>query len=102
MQRRSKEIAIRKVNGAESIDIINLLTADILRLALPATIIGTLLAAYVSHVWLLSNFSVTAPHIWIYYILADIAVIALVISCVLSIILRTANENPVNRLKVNA
>ena len=101
VQRRSKEIAIRKVNGAESIDIINLLTADILRLALPATIIGTLLAAYVSHVWLLSNFSVTAPHIWIYYILADIAVIALVISCVLSIILRTANENPVNRLKVN-
>lgn len=102
VQRRSKEIAIRKVNGAESIDIINLLTADILRLALPATIIGTLFAAYIGHVWLLSNFSVTAPHIWIYYILADIAVIALVIACVLTIILRTANENPVNKLKVNA
>lgn len=102
IQRRSKEIAIRKVNGAESIDILNLLIADILRIAIPATVIGSLCAAYISHIWLLSNFSVTAPHLWIYYILADIAVILLVVACVLAIILRTANENPVNKLKVNA
>ena len=102
VQRRSKEIAIRKVNGAGAIDILNLLLGDILRLAVPATVIGTICAAYISHIWLLSNLSVTAPHLWIYYILADIAVLLLVVGCVLTIILRTANENPVNRLKINS
>ncbi|MCM1076109.1 MAG: ABC transporter permease [Bacteroides sp.] len=101
VQRRSKEIAIRKVNGADVIDILNLLIADILRLAIPATVIGSLCAAYINHRWLLPNFTVTPPHIWVYYILADLAVLILVVACVLSIILRTANENPVNRLKID-
>lgn len=98
VQRRSKEIAIRKVNGAEAIDIVNLLLADVLRIAVPAVTIGTLCAAYVGHLWL-ENFTISVPNLWIWYTLAAIAVIILVTACVLSITLRTANENPVNRLK---
>lgn len=98
VQRRSKEIAIRKVNGAEAIDIVNLLLADVLRIAVPAIAIGTLCAAYIGHLWL-ENFTVTAPHLWLWYLLAALAVLILITACILSITLRTANENPVNRLK---
>lgn len=98
VQRRSKEIAIRKVNGAEAIDIVNLLLADVLRIAIPAIAIGTLCAAYIGHLWL-ENFTVTAPHLWLWYLLAALAVLILVTACILAISLRVANENPVNRLK---
>ena len=40
-QRRSKEIAIRKVNGAEAPSILSLLAMDILKVAIGAVILGT-------------------------------------------------------------
>ena len=46
-QRRSKEIAIRKVNGAEASSIISLLTRDVLHMAVPAVLLGTVSAWYV-------------------------------------------------------
>lgn len=98
VQRRSKEIAIRKVNGAESSDIINLLLADTGRIALPAIVIGCLFAAYVGHIWL-SNFTVTASAIWLWYILTGTVVFLLVSGCVLAVTIRVANEKPVRRLK---
>ena len=51
-QRRSKEIAIRKVNGAEAPSILSLLAMDILKVAIGAVILGTGFAWYVSGVWL--------------------------------------------------
>ena len=39
-QRRSKEIAIRKVNGAEASDILRLLSVDILKIAVAAVVAG--------------------------------------------------------------
>lgn len=42
MQRRSKEIAIRKVNGAEASSILLLLSKDIFWTSMPAVCIGTL------------------------------------------------------------
>lgn len=44
VQRRSKEIAIRKVNGAKSWDIVNLLNQNIFWIALPSIFIGIVLA----------------------------------------------------------
>lgn len=98
VQRRSKEIAIRKVNGAESADIINLLLADVGRISLPAITLGCLCAAYIGHIWL-ANFTVTASYIWLWYILTGTVVLLLVSGCVLAITLRVANETPVKRLK---
>ena len=98
VQRRSKEIAIRKVNGAEASDIVSLIIADVARIAIPAIILGVLCAAYIGHIWL-SNFSVTASHIGLWYILAGLTVLILVTGCVIAVTYRIANENPVNRLK---
>lgn len=49
--RRSKEVAIRKVNGAEAADIIRLLTQEITRIALPAVLIGCACAYVFGHRW---------------------------------------------------
>jgi len=47
LQRRSKEIAIRKVNGAEASTILEMITGNILWISLPAVVIGTWGAWYV-------------------------------------------------------
>ena len=52
VQRRSKEIAIRKVNGAEALDILCLLGNDVLWVAIPAVIIGIALSGYVNNLWI--------------------------------------------------
>lgn len=98
VQRRSKEIAIRKVNGAEATDIIYLIISDIARIAIPAITAGILCAVYVGHLWL-SNFSVTAPHIGLWYLLTGLTILTLVGVCILAVTLKVANENPVARLK---
>lgn len=51
-QRRSKEIAIRKVNGAEATGILRLLIRDILNVSIPSVCIGTLIAYSTGRVWL--------------------------------------------------
>ena len=50
MQRRSKEIAIRKVNGAEASSILVLLSKDIFWISLPALVIGTVCAWYMGNI----------------------------------------------------
>lgn len=98
VQRRSKEIAIRKVNGAGRADILRLLMADISRIALPAVTVGCLCAAYIGHIWL-STFTVSASNIWLCYILTGITILLLIDSCVLAVTARIASEPPVHRLK---
>ncbi len=98
LQRRSKEIAIRKVNGAAPGDILGLLTSDVLKTSLPAIAAGLLAGIYVGHIWV-SNFSVRTQGLWLWHAVAAICVLILVIGCTVAIIRRTANENPVNRLK---
>ncbi|MDE7144788.1 MAG: ABC transporter permease [Duncaniella sp.] len=98
VERRRKEIAVRKVNGADSFSIVSLITGDVFKIAIPATIIGTLCAWYVGHLWL-ENFKVTADNIWAYYLLSAMIVLILVVVCVFSVTWRIANENPVTQLK---
>ena len=98
VQRRSKEIAIRKVNGAEALDILRLLGNDVLWVAIPAVIIGIALSGYVNNLWIYAftaqvSMSVTA------YLGIGLAVLAVIISCVLIKAWRIANENPVKSIK---
>ena len=51
-QRRSKEIAIRKVNGAEAGNILGMLSIDILKIAVVAVAAGMASAWYVSGQWM--------------------------------------------------
>lgn len=98
VQRRSKEIAIRKVNGAEALDILRLLGNDVLWVAIPAVIIGIALSGYVNNLWI-NAFTAQVSMSVTTYLGIGLAVLAVIISCVLIKAWRIANENPVKSIK---
>ncbi|MBQ9216329.1 MAG: ABC transporter permease, partial [Prevotella sp.] len=96
--RRQKEIAIRKVNGARTADVLRLFIIDILRVALPATFIGAVGAWYVARLWQeqFSEKAVLSPLLFIGCAL----LVLVVILCVVCIgCRRVTTSNPVNYLK---
>ena len=97
IQRRSKEIAIRKVNGAEVPDILRLVSGNIFWTALSAVLVGIVFAYIVSNKWLeqfSDRVSVNGGHF-----LAVIIIILLVImGSVIGRSWNVANENPVNSI----
>ena len=98
VQRRSKEIAIRKVNGAEAGGILELLGRDVLTVAAPAVLVGILASAYVNGLWL-DMFSTQVPAGWPMYALTGIALLLLIVACVLWRTWGIANANPVESIK---
>lgn len=98
VRRRSKEIAIRKVNGAESSGILELLSKDVLYVAGPAVIIGIVAAAYVNGMWM-DQFAAQVPLSWPVYVLIALVILLLIVACVIWKSWRIANENPVNSIK---
>ena len=67
LQRRSKEIAIRKVNGAESFAILEMLVQVCSLDFFPGCIAGTLGAWYVGGLWM-EQFAVTVGSLVPYYV----------------------------------
>lgn len=98
VRRRSKEIAIRKVNGAESTGILELLSKDILYVAGPAVIIGTLASWYVNGMWM-EQFATKVPLTWVVYVLIALVILIIIVACVIWKSWKIANENPVNSIK---
>lgn len=98
VQRRGKEIAIRKVNGAESHHLFSLLIRDIVSIAVPSIIAGAVAAWFTGKIWL-EQFTVEVNFLAGYYILASIAVLVAIVLCVYVMTRKIVNENPVIRLK---
>ena len=98
VQRRSKEIAIRKVNGAEASGILEMLGRDVFIVAAPAVLVGILASVYVNHLWL-DMFSTQVPAGWPMYVLTGIVLLALIVACVLWRTWGIANANPVESIK---
>ena len=98
MARRQKEIAIRKVNGARIADVLKLFHTDILRVALPAVVIGATGAWYVARLWL-EQFSEKTTLSPIILVGGALAVIIVILSVVCLGCYRVASSNPVNYLK---
>lgn len=98
VHRRSKEIAIRKVNGAEASGILRLLTRDVLVVALPAVVLGSVASWYVGRLWL-ERFQVEIPMSEAVYLLSAIVVLLVIVACVVTKAWGIANENPVLSLK---
>lgn len=98
VRRRSKEIAIRKINGAEVGEILRLLCMEIVRIALPAIVIGIGLAHYVGNVWKEQFRDVLPSNLWC-YAGAFIVVMAFILGTVIVKSWRVANENPVMSIK---
>lgn len=96
--RRQKEIAIRKVNGARIADVLKLFHTDILRVALPAVVIGATGAWYVARLWL-EQFSEKTTLSPIILVGGALAVIIVILSVVCLGCYRVASSNPVNYLK---
>lgn len=98
LQRRSKEIAIRKVNGAAASSILEMMTCNVLWVSLPAVVIGTWGAWYVGGLWM-EQFAVTIDSVIPYYIGVAVLVLGIIIGCVLSRTWKIANENPAKSIK---
>ena len=97
-QRRSKEIAIRKVNGAEASGIIELLAKDVLVTALPAVLLGTVASWYVGELWM-SQFATTMGSTIPYYIMTAFVTLLMIVGVVVVKTWKIANENPVISIK---
>ena len=97
-QRRSKEIAIRKVNGAEASGILELLAKDVLWTALPAVLLGTLASWYVGELWM-SQFATTMGSTIPYYIMTAFVTLLMIVGVVVVKTWKIANENPVISIK---
>lgn len=96
--RRSKEIAIRKVNGAEVSDILRLLTKSVFWIALPAVVLGVVASWFIGAKWMEQFPESTIPGVALFIAIA-IMVLLLIIGCVILKAWRVANENPVNSIK---
>lgn len=99
MNRRRKEVAIRKVNGATLFDIERLFLSGIIRIALPALFLASGIAVYISVEWL-SRFSeriTLSPWVFLLCGLFVLILISLVvgINCYKSSI-----ENPARNIKI--
>lgn len=98
VSRRSKEIAIRKVNGTNVKGIVMLFIKDMLIISVPSLIVGGIAAAIVGNRWLsLFSEQVTlAPWLSVLCIMAitTILVIVVILNC-----RRIAMSNPVDYLK---
>ena len=96
--RRQKEIAIRKVNGARTADVIRLFIIDIMRVALPAIFIGTVGAWYVSRLWQ-EQFSEKAVLSPLLFIGCALLVLIVILGVVCIGCRRVTTSNPVDYLK---
>lgn len=98
VNRRRKEIAIRKVNGAKVQNILRIFLKDIMKIALPCIIVGDLGAWVIARQWLMSfSEKITMTpllFIGVTIILLVIIGLSVIINCY-----KVANSNPVKYLK---
>ena len=99
VRRRSKEIAIRKINGAEVNDILQLLCKNILYIALPATVAGLMLAKYIGDIWIETTFKDILQISPLLYIGTGVVTLLIILCTVVIKAWRIANENPVTSIK---
>lgn len=96
--RRGREIAIRKVNGATAFNILRMISRDISYIAIPALAIGVAIA-YISASGWLEKFSERIQLNLFMFIGAALFVYIIIIGCVLFRAWKTADANPVESLK---
>ena len=101
MARRRKEIALRKVCGASTSEVLVVLGARLLWIVLPAVVCGVAIAVRLNEEWLstLAQMRCSVP-VWI-YIAGALSVVAFVYAVQLLLSWRAANENPVEMIKRN-
>ena len=96
--RRSKEIALRKVNGATAGDILRLLSRGVLLIAVPCVAVGSVVAWYVGTEWL-TQFAGQVSISPLHFVGLAILLLVVIVCIVVVKAWRIANENPVKSIK---
>ncbi|MCL2502352.1 MAG: ABC transporter permease [Bacteroidales bacterium] len=98
INRRSAEIALRKVNGATVSNVLTLFAKAVLYLAIPALMAGAAIAAYVSSEWM-KSFSEKIDAGALLFTLCSLVVLSITLSILTAGCWRVAVQNPVHSLK---
>ena len=98
VNRRRKEIAIRKVNGAKVKDILRIFLKNIMKIALPCIIVGDIGAWLIARQWLMS-FSEKITITPLLFICVTILLLVIIALSVIINCYKVANSNPVKYLK---
>ena len=96
--RRSKEMAVRKINGATTRDILGVFATDILKLSGVMAVIACIGAFFVARKWL-EQFAEKVSLNPLYFIGGALLVLLIVLGVVVLNCLKIARENPVESLK---
>jgi putative ABC transport system permease protein len=98
IERRKKEIGIRKVNGARTSEVLILLNKDFAKWVLISVVIATPVAWLVMHRWL-DNFACKTKLSWWIFALAGLLALAIALLTVSWQSWRAATRNPVEALR---
>ena len=98
--RRSKEMAIRKIHGATSADVLRLFAWDVLKLSSVMAVLACVVTYFVAHKWL-EQFALRIGLSPLYFLDAAILVLLIVTGVVVLCSNRIARMNPVKSLKNN-
>lgn len=98
IQRRYKEVGIRKINGASVSQIAGIFISDFIKLILIAIILAIPLAYYLSISWL-DNFAYKTHLTWAPFAIAALIVIVIALVTVIFQIYLAARKNPVDVLR---
>ena len=96
--RRSKEMAVRKINGATTRDILGVFATDIMKLSAVMAVIACVAAYFVAHKWL-EQFAEKVSLNPLYFIGGALLVLLIVLGVVVLNCLKIARANPVESLK---
>ena len=96
--RRSKEMAVRKINGATTRDILGVFATDIMKLSAVMAVIACVAAYFVAHKWL-EQFAEKVSLHPLYFIGGALLVLTIVLGVVVLNCLRIGRANPVESLK---
>lgn len=95
--RNRKSLAIRKINGATTTDIVRIFVLSIAKLAIPCILIGLMGAWILSSKWM-QTFVIQIPLHWYIFALSGLAILALTATIAILNSLKAANQNPVESL----
>ncbi len=95
---RTKEIGIRKVNGASISEIMRMLNISFVKWIAIAFIIATPIAYYGMEKWL-ANFAYQTPLSWWIFVLAGVITLVIVLLAVSWLTYKAARRNPVEALR---
>ncbi|MBR5282645.1 MAG: ABC transporter permease [Alistipes sp.] len=99
MQRRRKEIAIRKVAGATVGEVMVMVAADLLWITIPATAFGVVIAYMAGSAWMQTIAGLRAPLSWWIFAAGAMLVLAIVYAIQIARTWHTATANPIEMIK---